>query len=155
MYLATTQYQFLFLPVIIMILRTSSTYLAVFFLYSPSCCSLVYHLFIDQMHTDHSAPGFLKLIWWWHLYVCVFVCPPPRLLITNGMIWIPYDWFYSCYIQGYMAAVVIIDDGHGLRFEAHCINRVNFCCISCYFHFNIPKMNVTLMECFSYTGGCS
>ena len=45
--------------------------------------------------------------------VCVFVCPPLRLLITSGVIWTPYDWlnkFYSCY----MATVVIIINGHGL-----------------------------------------
>ena len=51
------------------------------------------------------------------LCMCVFVCvcPPPKLLITSGMIWCdmdPYDWlnkFYSCY----MATVVIIINGHG------------------------------------------
>ena len=40
------------------------------------------------------------------------------------MIWTPYDWlnkFYSCY----MAAVVIIDNGHGLTIEARCINQPN------------------------------
>ena len=46
--------------------------------------------------------------------VCVFVCPPPRLLITSGVIWTPYDWlnkFYSCY----MATIVIVNGcGHGI-----------------------------------------
>ena len=45
--------------------------------------------------------------------VCLCVCPPPRLLITSGVIWTPYDWlnkFYSCY----MATVVIIVNGRGL-----------------------------------------
>ena len=47
------------------------------------------------------------------------VCPPLRLLITNGMIcmiWIPYDWlnkFYSCY----MAIVVVIINGRGLGID--------------------------------------
>ena len=48
--------------------------------------------------------------------MCVFVCPPLRLLITSGAKWTPYDWlkkFYSCY----MAAVVVINDGHGFRVE--------------------------------------
>ena len=43
--------------------------------------------------------------------VCLFVCSPPRLLITSGTIWTPYDWlnkFYSCYI----ATVVVIVNGH-------------------------------------------
>ena len=41
------------------------------------------------------------------------VCLPPRLLITSGMIWTPYDWlnkFYSCY----MPTVVIIVNVHSL-----------------------------------------
>ena len=35
------------------------------------------------------VPGFLKLLWFesWYNYVCVSVCPPPRALITRGMIW--------------------------------------------------------------------
>ena len=47
---------------------------------------------------------------------CADVCmcvSTPRLLITGGMIWTPYDKlnkFYSCY----MAIVVIIVDEHGL-----------------------------------------
>ena len=45
--------------------------------------------------------------------VCLCVCPPPRLLITSGVIWTSYDWlnkFYSCY----MATVVVIVNGRGL-----------------------------------------
>ena len=50
--------------------------------------------------------------------VCIYtcVCPPPRLLITSGVMWHdmnPYDWlnkFYSCC----MAIAVIIVNGHGL-----------------------------------------
>ena len=35
------------------------------------------------------APGFLKLLWSAYRYacVCVCVCPPPRSLITSGVIW--------------------------------------------------------------------
>ena len=29
------------------------------------------------------------------LYVCV--CPSPRLLITSGVIWTPYDWLNNFY----------------------------------------------------------
>ena len=42
--------------------------------------------------------------------VCLHVYPPLRLLITNGVIWTPYNWlnkFYGCY----MAAVVSIGSG--------------------------------------------
>ena len=45
------------------------------------------------------------------LRVCV--CPPPRLLLTSGVMWRPYDWlnkFYSCY----MTFVVVIVNGRGL-----------------------------------------
>ena len=31
------------------------------------------------------APGFVKLFWCGRLYVCMHVCPPPRLLITSGI----------------------------------------------------------------------
>ena len=52
-------------------------------------------------------PGFFKLFLWGCLYMCVFVRvgPPPRLLITNGVMWHDmnlYDWlnkFYSCYME--------------------------------------------------------
>ena len=50
--------------------------------------------------------------------VCVCVCPPPRLLITSGMILTPYDWlnkFCNCY----MAIVVGINNGHGLGIDTH------------------------------------
>ena len=47
------------------------------------------------------------------VYVCVFVCPPPRLLITSGVMWCdidPYDWLNNFY-GFYMAAVVGIVSG--------------------------------------------
>ena len=53
--------------------------------------------------------------------VCVCVHPPPRLLITSGVMWHdmnPIDWlnkFYSCY----MAIVVIIINGRGLSIDTH------------------------------------
>ena len=37
------------------------------------------------------VPGFLKLLWLTRRYVCtcvcLSVCPPPRALITSGVIW--------------------------------------------------------------------
>ena len=35
------------------------------------------------------------------------VCPAPRLLITSGMIWTPYDWLNKFY-SFYMATLVSI-----------------------------------------------
>ena len=51
--------------------------------------------------------------------VCVCVCPPPRLLITSGVIWRDMDHkrmvrkFYSCY----MATVVVIVNRRGLGID--------------------------------------
>ena len=76
------------------------------------------YCFLNQARAGFGrrAPGFLKLFLCGRLYVCVFVCPPPRLLITSGVIWTPYDWlnkFYSCY----MATVVVIINGRGLGID--------------------------------------
>ena len=49
--------------------------------YVASC-----NVFKPGAHRPH-APGFLELFLCKHLYVCVRVCSPPRVLITNGMIW--------------------------------------------------------------------
>ena len=53
------------------------------------------------------------------LYVCV--CPSPRLLITSGVVWTPYDWLNNFY-SFYMAAEVVIGSGRGLRIKTHCGN---------------------------------
>ena len=51
--------------------------------------------------------------------VCLCVCPPPRLLITSGVIWRDMDHkrlvrkFYSCY----MATVVVIVNRRGLGID--------------------------------------
>ena len=52
------------------------------------------------------------------LWPCETMCVslPPRLLITSGVIWTPYDWlnkFYSCY----MVVVVVINNGCGLGID--------------------------------------
>ena len=60
-------------------------------------------------------PQFLK-IFPVRMSVCVFVCPPPRLLITCGMIWTPYNWLNKFYSR-YMAIVVVIVNGRGLGID--------------------------------------
>ena len=61
------------------------------------------------------APDFLKLLLCGWPYVCVCVCAcvraclPPRLLITSGVIWTPYDYLNKFY-SFYMAAIVDIVD---------------------------------------------
>ena len=49
--------------------------------------------------------------------MCVSMCPPPRLLITSGVIWPPYDCLNKVY-SIYMAAVVIVGSRCGLKIEA-------------------------------------
>ena len=55
------------------------------------------------------------------VYVCMSLCPPPRLSITSGMIFTPYDWLNKIY-SFYTEAAMIIGSGNGLRIEAHCQN---------------------------------
>ena len=78
------------------------------------------------------APGFLELLLSENacMHVCVCVCvsacvcvsPPPRLLITSGMMWCdidPYDWLNKFY-GFYMAAVVGIVSGRDVSIHMHC-----------------------------------
>ena len=70
----------------------------------------IYEIFLNQ-----ARAWFLEIVSVrTSVCMCVFVCPPPRLLITSGMIWTPYGWlnkFYSCY----MATVVAIVNGMALE----------------------------------------
>ena len=53
--------------------------------------------------------------------VNVCVCPPPRLLITSGVMWCdidPYDWLNKFY-GFYMAAVVDIVSGCDVSMHTH------------------------------------
>ena len=56
--------------------------------------------------------------------VCVCVCLPPRLLITSGVIWTPYDWLNKFY-SFYAAAVLSIISRHDLSIDAQCENQLN------------------------------
>ena len=59
--------------------------------------------------------------------MCVRVCvcvSAPRLLITSGVIWTPYDWLNNFY-SFYMMSVVINHSGHSLRIEALHRNQSN------------------------------
>ena len=78
-------------------------------------------LFLNQVHPSHRphVPGFLNCfcvdvcMCACLCFVFVCMCPPPRLLITSGVMWTPFNWlnkFYSCYL----ATVVIIVNGHSL-----------------------------------------
>ena len=94
----------------------------------------------------------------------LIVCLPLGLLITSGVmwcsvIWTPYDWlnkFYSCY----MAILVSIIDGHGLRIDMHHEKYPNKSMLALYkplIHCNSHYKQLCLsneMELFSYKGGC-
>ena len=52
--------------------------------------SLYYYFFKPSAYgRGLGVPAFLKLLWFAHWYacVCLSVCPPPRALITSGVIW--------------------------------------------------------------------
>ena len=63
-----------------------------------------------------------------HAYVyvcmCVCVCPPPRLTLTSGVIWTPYDWLNQLY-SFHIAAVVGMVSGCGLGIDVYCRNQPN------------------------------
>ena len=53
----------------------------------------------------------------------VCVCPPSRLLITSGMMWLDiYNWLNQSY-SFCMTAVVVIGGGNDLRIEVHHSNQ--------------------------------
>ena len=85
---------------------------------------MVVVLLLNQVHAGCRPvrAWFLKIVSV-RTSVCVFVCvcPPPRPLITSGVIWTPYDWLNKFY-SFYMAAEVVTGSGCGLRIKAHCGN---------------------------------
>ena len=93
--------------------------------------------------------------------VCVSVCPPPRLVITSGMMWRdmdPYDWLNK-YYSFCMAAIVDIVSRCGLRIEVCRRNQTNKSKLALYkpllrlySHLKQPYIS-NKMERFSYKGG--
>ena len=67
-------------------------------------------MFLNQSHA-----WFLKIVSV-RTSVWVFVCPPPRLLITSGMMWRDMDpmRLVKQVLQLYMATVVVIVNGRVL-----------------------------------------
>ena len=82
------------------------------------------------------------------------------LLITNGMMWTPYDWlnkFYSVYV----VAVVGIISRRGLSIDEHHKNHLNKYTLALYkpsIHFNSSLKWLYISsktEYFNYRGECS
>ena len=77
-----------------------------------------------------GTPGFLELLLstnvCMHVCVCMClrVCPPPRLLITSGMMWCDIDRYdrFNKFYGLYMAALVGIVSGHNVSIHTHCGN---------------------------------
>ena len=93
------------------------------------------------------------------LCVCVSMCPPPRLVITSGVIWTPYDWLNK-YYSFCMAAIVGIVSRCGLRIEARRRNQPNKSKLVLYkpllrlcSHLKQPYISKKIKHC-SYKGGC-
>ena len=79
-------------------------------------------IFLNQVCAGHRSAHawFLKIVpVQTSVCICVCVCPPPRLLITSGMIWTPYNWLNKFYSR-YMAIIVVIINGHGLGIDTCC-----------------------------------
>ena len=83
---------------------------------------MVRDLFLNQL----CASLWPAHIWFLEIHlvrkVCVSVCPPPRLVITSGVIWTPYDWLKK-YYSFCMAAIVSIVSRCGLRIEVRHRNQ--------------------------------
>ena len=47
---------------------------------------------LHSIFTLILAPGFLELFLYRRQYVCLRVCPPPRLLINSGVMWHDMDF---------------------------------------------------------------
>ena len=83
-------------------------------------------IFLNQAHAGQRPvrAWFLDIDLVREVCVCVSVCPPPRLLITSGVIWTPYDWLNK-YYSFCMAAIVDIVSRCGLRIGARHRNQPN------------------------------
>ena len=100
-------------------------------------------------------PGFQKLIL---SAMCVSVCPPPRLIITSGMIWAPCDWLNK-FCSLCMAAIVGIVSRRGFRNEVRHRNQPNKNKLALwkqllYFYSHLKQLYMNnKTECFSYKCG--
>ena len=118
-------------------------------------------MFLNQA-PGRRAPGFYRLILsakCVYVCVCMSVCPPPRLVITSGVMWTPYDWLNK-YHSFCMAAIVNIISRHGLRIEAHRRNQTNKSKLALYkpllcLYSHLKQLPISnKMKHLSYKGGC-
>ena len=77
-------------------------------------------MFLNQVHTL-----FHKITFVWEVSMCFCVYSPLRVLITSGMIWIPYDWLNKKFQSFCMAFVVDVLMRCGFRSKVHHRNQPN------------------------------
>ena len=93
------------------------------------------------------------------VFVRVYVRLPLRLLITNGVIWTPYDWLHKFY-SFYVAAIVGIISRCVISIDALCENQPNKHKLTLFkllIHLNSSLKclyNSNKTEWFSYKRGC-
>ena len=84
---------------------------------------------------------------------------PPRLVITNGMIWTPYGWLNKFY-SFCMAAIVSIISRHSLTIEVrhrkHPIkSKLALYKLLLHYYNHLKQLYISKkMQHFSYKGGC-
>ena len=71
-------------------------------------------MFLNQVHTLFHKSTFV-----WEVSMCFCVYPPLRVLITSGMIWIPYDWLNKKFYSFCMAFVVDVLRRYGFGSKVH------------------------------------
>ena len=65
----------------------------VYTVYSVENNVYVHYVILNQTRAGHrpARTWFLRIVLSVSVYVCVFVCLPPRLLITSGVMWCDID----------------------------------------------------------------
>ena len=115
---------------------------------------------LGMLACGRYAFGFLNmLLSTTSICVCVHVSTP-RLLLTRGIIWTPYDWLNKFY-NFCMAAIVGIDSRYVLRIEVYYGNQPDksklmlYVIHYVYFKNQLKQLCIcNKMECFNYKGGC-
>ena len=119
-----------------------------------NCSVLTYRCLLNQAHAAFAhTPGFLKLLWLAHRYVCVSL--PPRPLITSGMIWCDIDrvWLGKQVLRPFPAFNYFIRLLLSIKWMGVGIlsqHMMNACQRKLRWHGNSYKNTTQKTECFIY-----